>query len=233
MTNIESKKNDSSDSQENNFQKDDCQKDIFFRQINKFCQLNSLQQKNLEDFVSLLLKHNQNFNFIGNSTISNIWERHILDCAQLMKYIPDVNLKFADFGSGAGLPGVILSILGLKEIHLIEKSFRKSEFLRQAKLLSAQKIFVQNSKLEDLVNLQFDLIVSRALAPLPKLLGYSIKFLKPQGSCLFLKGKNLQSEIEESKKYFTFEYQLYPSETSQESHIIEIKKIKKKLGVLC
>ena len=203
-------------------------KNSCFFEIKKFYDLNNSQEKMLEEFVELLLNRNQNFNFIGNSTISDIWNRHILDCAQLLKYLEDDNLKFGDFGSGAGLPGIILSILGLKEIHLIEKSFRKCEFLREAKLISNHKIFVQNSKLEDLKNLEFDCIISRALAPLPKLLDYSSKFLTKEGFCLFLKGKNLQSELIESKKDFNFEYELYPSITSQESNIIRLKKISKK-----
>jgi 16S rRNA (guanine527-N7)-methyltransferase len=203
------------------------QKNSCFLEIKKFFQLTSSQEKSLEEFVAILLNRNQNFNFIGKSTIDDVWLRHILDCAQLMKYIPNVNLKFGDFGSGAGLPGIILSILGLKEIHLIEKSFRKSEFLREAKSLSSQRIFVQNTKLEEITNLQFDCIVSRALAPLPKLLEYSHKFLKNEGFCLFLKGKNLQSEISDSKKQFVFEYELFPSITSKESNIIHLKKIQK------
>lgn len=203
------------------------QKNLCFLQIKKFFQLTSDQEKSLEEFVTILLNRNQNFNFIGKSTIDDVWHRHILDCAQLMKYIPNVNLKFGDFGSGAGLPGIILSILGLKEIHLIEKSFRKSEFLREAKSFSNQRILVQNTKLEEIANLQFDCIVSRALAPLPKLLEYSNKFLKNEGFCLFLKGKNLQSEISDSKKQFVFEYELFPSITSKESNIIHLKKIQK------
>jgi 16S rRNA (guanine527-N7)-methyltransferase len=203
------------------------QKNLCFLQIKNFLQLTSNQEKSLEEFVTILLNRNQNFNFIGKSTIDDVWHRHILDCAQLMKYIPNVNLMFGDFGSGAGLPGIILSILGLKEIHLIEKSFRKSEFLREAKSLSNQRIFVQNSKLEEIANLQFDCIVSRALAPLPKLLEHSVKFLKNEGFCLFLKGKNLQSEINDSKKQFVFEYELFPSITSKESNIIHLKKISK------
>jgi 16S rRNA (guanine527-N7)-methyltransferase len=205
-------------------------KNSCFNEIKKFCNLLNFQEKQLEDFVLLLLNRNQNFNFIGNSTISNLWNRHVLDCAQLMKYIENYDLKFGDFGSGAGFPGIILSILGLKEIHLIEKSFRKSEFLREAKLISNNKIFIQNYKLEELKNIEYDCIISRALAPLPKLLEYSSKFLTKEGFCLFLKGKNLQLELIESKKNFEFEYELYPSITSNESNIIRLKKISKKLN---
>jgi 16S rRNA (guanine527-N7)-methyltransferase len=193
--------------------------------IKKFCELDEAQIKNLEDFVLLLLQENQNFNFIGNSTIEDIWNRHILDCAQLLRFIENKNSKFADLGSGAGFPGIILSILGLREIHLIEKAFRKCEFLRRAKLFSQKRIFIHQTKLEELAAIEFDCITSRALAPLDQLLTYSKKFLKKDGYCLFLKGKNLEKEIELAKKTFQFEYQLHSSLTSSESNIIKISNI--------
>lgn len=200
-------------------------KDAALAEIKKFSTLSQSQIKALEDFVILLLQENDKFNFIGKSTVDNVWERHILDSAQLLKYIDNKNGKFADFGTGAGFPGMVLSILGIKEMHLVEKAFRKTEFLRRTKLFSQNRVFVHQSKLEELTNVEFDCIVSRALAPLDKLLGYSKKFLKKDGYCLFLKGKNLEQEIELAKKTFQFEYELHRSLTSQDSNIIKISKI--------
>lgn len=220
-------------------------KNNIFDLIRQFSDCNEQQQKSLEEYVSELLKANQQFNFIGKSTIENIWDRHILDCAQLLKFIPDKTKKFADFGAGAGLPGFVLSILGIKEIHLIEKSFRKSDFLKMMKPLSQNRIFVHQATIEELGNVDFDCIVSRALAPLPKLLSYCQKFLKKSDStisketanhkeknesyCLFLKGKNLPQEIKNAEEIFEFEYELFPSLTSDESNIIRIKKIREKI----
>lgn len=198
------------------------EKNSVFNKIRTFCDLNKTQEKNLEDFVLMLLAENQKFNFIGKSTIDNIWQRHILDSAQLMSLIEDKRKKFADFGSGAGFPGMVLSILGLKEIHLVEKSFRKADFLRRAKLFSQNRIFVHQTALEDLKDIKFSCITSRALAPLPKLLEYSKLFLEKDGYCLFLKGRNLKNEIEASKSTFKFDYELQPSLTSDESNIIKI-----------
>lgn len=200
-------------------------KDATLAEIKKFSTLSANQIKSLEDFVILLLQENDKFNFIGKSTVDNVWERHILDSAQLLKFIDNKNAKFADFGTGAGFPGMVLSMLGIKEIHLVEKAFRKTEFLRRAKLFSQNRVFIHQSKLEELSNLEFDCIVSRALAPLDKLLGYTKKFLKKDGYCLFLKGKNLEQEIELAKKTFQFEYELNRSQTSQDSNIIKISKI--------
>ena len=202
-------------------------KNSAFNEIRKFCELEPAQEKNLEDYVLSILQENNNFNFIGKSTILDIWERHILDSAQLMRFIPSKNAKFADLGSGAGFPGIVLSILGLHEIHLIEKSFRKADFLRKAKLFSPNRIFVQQAKLEEMDAAEFDCIVSRALAPLTGLLEYSKKFLKKDGYCLFLKGKNLPQEIIDAQKNFQFEFELHASLTSSESNIIKVFNINK------
>ena len=201
------------------------QKEKVFAEINNFFVLNLEQKKSLEDYVSKLLDENGKYNFIGKSTIDQIWHRHIFDCAQLIQYIKNPQKKFADLGSGAGLPGVVLSLLGLKEIHLIEKSFRKADFLRKIKTISPNRVFVQQAKLEELENINFDCIMSRALAPLDKLLEYCQKFLKKDGYCLFLKGKNLPLEISQAKQKFSFEFELFPSLTSKESNIIRITKI--------
>jgi 16S rRNA G527 N7-methylase RsmG len=124
-----------------------------FEEINNFFMLNSAQKKCLEDYVSKLLQENENFNFIGKSTIDQTWHRHILDCAQLIQFIKNPQKKFADLGSGAGLPGMVLSILGLKEIHLVEKSFRKADFLRKIKNISPNRVFIHQAKLEELENI--------------------------------------------------------------------------------
>ncbi|NBV07306.1 MAG: 16S rRNA (guanine(527)-N(7))-methyltransferase RsmG [Proteobacteria bacterium] len=200
-------------------------KDAALAEIRKFSSLSSTQIKNLEDFVLLLLQENGQFNFIGKSTVDNVWERHILDSAQLLRFIENKNSKFADFGSGAGFPGMVLSILGLREIHLVEKAFRKAEFLRRSKLFSQNRVFIHQAKLEELNNIEFDCITSRALAPLEQLLIYAKKFLKKDGYCLFLKGRNLEQEIALAKKSFQFKYELNASLTSSESNIIKISNI--------
>jgi 16S rRNA (guanine527-N7)-methyltransferase len=201
-------------------------KNNILAQIKNFCDLQKTSIHNLEEFALLLLKENQNYNLIGKSTIEDIWNRHVLDSAQLLKYIDNKNLKCADFGTGSGFPGLILSILGLKEIHLIEKSFRKCEFLRKAKLLSPNRVFVYQAKLEELKAIEFDVICSRALAPLDELMSYSNLFLRKNGYCLFLKGKKLKDEIEIAKKAWKFEHEIFTSLSFEEGKIIKIYNIK-------
>ena len=93
----------------------------------------------LTKYVDFLIEYNNKINLIGKSTINDIWDRHITDSLQLVKNIDNYNIKIADLGSGAGLPGIPLSIIGIKEVHLFEKSVRKCEFLEQAKNFSNNK----------------------------------------------------------------------------------------------
>ena len=202
-------------------------REIAIKKIASISKLDEKKLKLLEDFESLLKDKNQQYNLIGKSTIDNIWERHFLDSAQLIKFIDDKNIKFADLGSGAGLPGIVLSILGVKDIRLIEKSYRKSEFLRQVKIDLELPFLVHQKNIEELdKSRKFDCIISRALAPLPKLLNFANDLLSNDGYCLFLKGKKLDFEISEARKIFDFKHQAFPSITSSEGQIVKINKIK-------
>ncbi len=110
-----------------------------FAKINEFHKIDNNIIEKLEEFVKTLLDYNQKYNLIGKSTIDDIWKRHILDSAQLIKFIKDKNLILGDFGSGSGLPALILSILGVKNVHLIEKNrFANASFLKL--LVKYQKI---------------------------------------------------------------------------------------------
>lgn len=193
-------------------------KAIAIKKIREFWPISDQQIKNLQDFVELVLKVNHQYNLIGKSTESEIWDRHILDSAQLLKYCDNLDLVGADFGSGAGFPGLVLSILGFKKIYLIEKSFRKSQFLEQAKKFSSNQVIIKQQNIEELVDLDLDLIFSRALAPLNNLLLMVKPFLKKDVRCLFLKGRNWSLELDIAKKNNQFIY----NEIGSGSEILEL-----------
>src|SRR5579872_6350644 len=83
-------------------------------------------------YVELLIAWNRRINLVGANTIGDIWRRHILDSAQLMPLLPDGTRVVVDVGSGAGLPGLVLAMLGVPEVHLVESDQRKAAFLREA-----------------------------------------------------------------------------------------------------
>ena len=194
-------------------------------QIKKICSISAEQIEQLEDFVAMLLKHNQEYNLIGKSTAEDIWDRHILDSAQLLKYITNKDLITGDFGSGAGLPAIVLSILGVKEIHLIEKSFRKCEFLKLAAKISSNKIIIHQKKIAEIKGLTFDIVTSRAFAPLDRLLEAVKPFLKYNSWGIFLKGKNFETEINLAKKHYNFNFEAHSSLTSSESKVLIVSNI--------
>lgn len=181
----------------------------------------------LEEYIKLLLEYNQKFNLIGKNTEIDIKIRHIIDSAQLMEYI-DIDDIIYDFGSGAGLPGIILSLLGVREVHLVESDSRKANFLNIASKISENKVIIHNSRIEKMIINQDSVILARALAPLDKLLNYLIKFTKNCNKFILPKGRSFNLEIEQAMRLFEFEYNIMPSKTSQESGIIIINKLKRK-----
>ena len=191
-------------------------------EIKKFYPISSLEIDNLESFVAILLAKNQEFNLIGKSTIEDIWHRHILDSAQMLKYIKNQDLIIGDFGSGAGLPAIVLSILGVKTIHLIEKSFRKCEFLELAAKISSNQIIIHQKKVEEIKGLSLDIATSRAFAPLSELLSIVKPFLKPDGYGIFLKGRSFEKEINTAKALNNFDYLAYKSITSDDSKVLVV-----------
>lgn len=192
----------------------------------EYCKNNFTNHQNilrhLEEYKRILLAENSNMNLIGKSTIEDFDQRHLLDCIQIHKYINQFNAQIADLGSGAGLPGIILSILGFKNVSLIEKSPKKSIFLKNCKSRLGLDYTVHNSLIEDIKTLKFDVIVARAFAPIAKIITLTKKNTTNKTNYVLLKGKSLSEELQnlDLAKYI---YHTYPSITSQEARIVCLK----------
>jgi 16S rRNA (guanine527-N7)-methyltransferase len=158
-------------------------------------------------------------NLIGKSTIEDIDQRHFLDCLQIHKHLPEKNSLTVDLGAGAGLPGVLLSIVGHKKLHLIEKSPKKSVFLENCKMRLGLDYTVHNQPLSDVSLSNLHYIVARAFAPISKILDYTKKMVSNQTQYILLKGKTYLEELKlvSDKK---FNWKEYPSVTSSESRIV-------------
>lgn len=190
--------------------------------------INKEQEVILNKYINLLLDWNNKINLIGKSTENDIWNRHILDSAQLINFLNKNELELAicaDIGTGAGLPGIVLSILGIKNMVLIEKSPLKCNFLKEAIKISPNNVKIINDDIDNILNRKFDIVFSRALANLSKLLSYSINLLNNDGKCIFLKGKKLNEELNEAQKLYNFDYKIEKSLTSEEGNIICISNI--------
>ena len=187
----------------------------------------------LNEFRELIIEKNKEINLISTKSIKNSRNRHIIDCAQVIDLI-DINSKTCtDIGSGAGLPGIVLSIL-LRDkkidmkMNLYEKSYRKSLFLRSVskKLKLDTEIFEEDIfKKKNLVS---GSIVTRAFKPLPVILGLVEKNFKKYTNLIVFMGKNGKQLLDEAVKDWEFEYKEKKSLTSDDSFLLNIKNIKKK-----
>jgi len=130
----------------------------------------------LKAYVDLLVSWNRRINLVSRNTIGDIWRRHILDTAQLYPHIQTQARILIDLGSGAGLPGVVLGIFGVPELHLVEADNRKVAFLKEALRVSGTKGQVHAARIDRVKPIAADVITARALAPLPELLTLSQRF---------------------------------------------------------
>ena len=192
--------------------------------------LNKSQVDKVDFYLSSIIKHNKHTNLIGKSTIENIWERHVLDCLQLTKHITNKKLKILDFGTGAGLPGIVLAIAGYQRVHMIDSVKKKTDFVRTIIKELSLTAKIQNKRIEKPPISQHDIIVSRALAPLVKLLTYARMYSNKNTTSLFLKGRNVISEIDIAGKVFFFEFKKIKSLSSDDGCILKINNIRNKNG---
>lgn len=184
----------------------------------------------LKVYQGLLEQWQKKLNLVSNSTVSVAWERHFLDSYQLLSHLPLNPISLIDLGSGAGFPGLVLAILRPEDltVTLVESDFKKCIFLENVSRETKSKVTILQSRIESLANsLLFDVITARALAPLPLLLTYAFPLMKENSMGLFLKGKDVEKEIEAAQKNWRFDLEIYPSLTDSKASILKIENLKK------
>jgi 16S rRNA (guanine527-N7)-methyltransferase len=126
----------------------------------------------LEAYVGLVTEENGRQNLVSASTLNNIWERHIADSAQLLRFQPFAGASWVDLGSGAGLPGIVIACLAEGAVTLVEPRRLRADFLHKVAESLDLDVVIVTGKAERVAG-KFDVITARALAPLPKLLEIS------------------------------------------------------------
>ena len=186
-------------------------------------QLN-FSEKNISDikiFVIKLLKANKKHNFISKNTENAIWHRHILDSAQLVKFIDFSKGSLSDLGSGAGFPGLILAIFNKnKDFHvkLYEKSPVKRAFLKDIIDGLSLKIELRGNVYDEVIDT--DYIVSRAFKRLEAIIQVSREIAKKSHKLIILKGQNAQKDLNKAFNKEKYDYKLENSITHEDSKII-------------
>lgn len=180
----------------------------------------------IEVFEALLRKWNRSINLVGPDALEDLWIRHIADSAQLVRHAPDSAKVWVDLGSGAGFPGVILGLLLAERpdarVHLIESDQKKCAFLRTVSRETAAPLKIHCGRAEtELKKIEpVEIVVSRAVASLPRLLEWSRPSLEAGARGLFLKGKHYRRELTGYQPPSTLSLSFAPSLTDPEAVIV-------------
>ena len=173
----------------------------------------------LEAYVGLLKSESRRQNLVSVSTLEHVWDRHILDSAQLVQFGPHTCASWLDIGSGAGLPGIVIACLVEGRVTLVEPRRLRAEFLQRAVEALDLSAAVIASKIEK-VSGQFDVITARAVASLPRLLEISHHLSTRNTVWALPKGRSAQSELAEAQRAWQGVFHVKQSVTDADSYII-------------
>lgn len=184
----------------------------------------------LETLAALITKWTRKINLIAPNTVDDIWNRHLVDSAQIYALSPRKWSHWIDLGSGGGLPALVVAILdpANQPMTLIESDQRKCQFLQTARRELSLNITVLNARIDAAAPTKADIISARALAPLTDLLVHAENLLSPNGIALFSKGARFQEELDQADKSWHFDVKQHPSQTSVEARILEISGIRRR-----
>ncbi|MDJ0827113.1 MAG: 16S rRNA (guanine(527)-N(7))-methyltransferase RsmG [Rhodobacter sp.] len=186
----------------------------------------------LQVFSDLIRKWNQTINLIASSTLDQIWSRHIADSAAVFHAARVTDGSWVDLGAGAGLPGAVVAILANElapalSVNCIESDVRKAAFIRTVARETGVPIGVITRRIEDAPPQFADIVSARALAPLPKLLEYCERHLKPGGRGVFPKGEAWQSEVSKALESWRFTVETQPSRTHPGSAVLIVGDVER------
>lgn len=176
----------------------------------------------LETYAALLIEWRDRAALVSRASLADLWRRHMLDSAQLLGLAPIGARVWADLGSGAGFPGMVLAIMGAGEVHLIEANARKCRFLNTVARATRTTVRIHCARIEDLDPRPADVVTARALAPLATLFRYARPFFDDHTVGLFLKGQHVETELTAVPKYRTI-IRLVTSQSDSRGSIVIVK----------
>ena len=180
-------------------------------------------------YAELITKWNPAINLVAPGTLPDLRNRHISDSAQLLALAKPRAGSWLDLGSGGGLPGIVIAILGRNlplQVTLVESDRRKSAFLTTVRReLQLDNLTVKSTRIEQLARGQFDYVSARALAPLSELLSMIAPQLASDGEAWLLKGRTWKQEVEAAQARWSFDIETYQSITDPESVVMKLRKI--------
>lgn len=181
----------------------------------------------LEAYVALLKEENARQNLVSASSLDEVWKRHILDSAQLLRFEPEPRASWVDIGSGAGLPGVVIACLAAGPVTLVEPRALRAGFLRRIVTDLSLNGSIAQAKAER-VSGQFDVITGRAVAPLETFLRISRHLSTRKTVWALPKGRSAHSELAEAKRSWQGTFHVERSVTDEDSWIVVATGVREK-----
>ena len=187
------------------------------------------QMADLGTLIERLTATNAVMNLVGPDSLPDIWNRHILDSAQLLDLAPDAG-TWADLGAGAGFPGLVLAIL-LKDraeshVWLVDSLGKRCRFLQEVVEALSLRATVVNGRAEE-QRIKVDVVTARALAPMDRLLGYAQPYLQRGAQGLFLKGEKAEAELIEARKVWQFDSDFSVSRSDPRGRIVSVRSLRR------
>lgn len=185
----------------------------------------------LNRYADLLREESGRQNLVSASTLDTLWDRHILDSAQLVRFDPHEGASWVDIGSGAGLPGIVIAALVAGPILLVEPRRLRAEFLERTviELGLAGRVSVACAKIEK-IDAKCDAITARAVANLDRLLKISTHLSTRNSVWVLPKGQSAESELAEARRNWHCDAEIVPSRTDPDSRILLLRNVKARGG---
>ena len=185
----------------------------------------------VERYAALLREEAQRQNLVSRATLDELWDRHILDSAQLTRFEPFEGASWVDIGSGAGLPGVVVALLVEGPVLLVEPRRLRAEFLASAvaELGLADRVTVAGVRIERVTG-AYVVITARAVAGLDRLLAISTHLSTKKSVWVLPKGRSAQSELAQARRNWQCDAKSVPSLTDPDSGILVLRNVKARGG---
>lgn len=158
----------------------------------------------LECLITMLIEENQRQNLVAAASLDHVWQRHIVDSAQLLPFVPrETSGPWMDLGTGAGFPGLVIAALRPEcEVMMVESRARRIDWLERARIaMGLKRASVIGQRLELVETRQASVISARAFAPLERLLTLSARFSTSDTIWLLPKGRSAQQELDDLRKW--------------------------------
>ncbi len=186
--------------------------------------------------VAELIRWQNVKNLVSAQAFDQLWTRHIADSLQLLNLAPNAR-SWLDMGSGGGFPGLVLAIAlsesKMAHMHLVESNARKCAFLRHVARVTGASVTVHQARIEVVAPRlagQIEIVTSRALAPLARLLDWSNSLLTTGATGLFLKGQDIDAELTEASKSWKVTASKQPSVTDSNGRILIVRHLERRTG---